>query len=70
LFVQDIRKNFDISEIDLEIRNIFDRIEKLLQAAQKYNREYPELNQIYPESASQGLSHLSTMLSPKVEAIK
>jgi hypothetical protein len=58
-----------ISEIDLEKGDIFDKIERLLRAAQKYTREYPELNQIYLDITSQGLSHLSTLLSRKMETI-
>ena len=58
-----------ISEIDLEKGDIFDKIERLLRAAQRYTREYPELNQIYLDMTSQGLSHLSVQLSRKMETI-
>ncbi len=58
-----------ISEIDLEKGDIFDKIERLLRAAQKYSKEYPELNQIYLDITSEGLSHLSVMLSRKMETI-
>jgi len=58
-----------ISEIDLEKGDIFDKIERLLRAAQKYTKEYPELNQIYLDITSQGLSHLSILLSRKMETI-
>jgi AcrR family transcriptional regulator len=58
-----------IAEIDLEKGDIFDKIERLLRAAQKYSKEYPELNQIYLDITSEGLSHLSVMLSRKMETI-
>jgi len=58
-----------ISEIDLEKGDVFDKIERLLRAAQKYSKEYPELNQIYLDITSEGLSHLSVMLSRKMETI-
>lgn len=58
-----------ISDINLQDGNLFDKIEKLLRAAQKYSKRYPELNQIYVDVTSEGLSHLSVMLSRKVETI-
>jgi AcrR family transcriptional regulator len=58
-----------ISEIDLVDGDIFDKIERLLRAAQKFSRNYPELNQIYLDITSEGLSHLSVMLSRKMETI-
>lgn len=58
-----------LSEVDLKKGDIYDKIERLLRAAQKYSREYPELNQIYLDLTSEGLSHLSVMLSRKMETI-
>jgi AcrR family transcriptional regulator len=58
-----------IFQIDLEEGDIFDKFEKLLRAAQKYSKKYPELNQIYVDVTSQGLAHLSVYLSRKVETI-
>jgi len=58
-----------LSEIDLEKGDIFDKIERLLRAAQKFSKKYPELNQIYLDITSEGLSHLSVMLSRKMETI-
>lgn len=58
-----------LAEVDLKAGDIFDKIERLLRAAQKYSREYPELNQIYVDISSEGLSHLSVMLSRKMETI-
>ncbi|MFZ5569519.1 MAG: TetR/AcrR family transcriptional regulator [Thermodesulfobacteriota bacterium] len=58
-----------LAEVDLNAGDIFDKIERLLRAAQQYSRKYPELNQIYVDIASEGLSHLSVMLSRKMESI-
>ncbi len=58
-----------ISEIDLVEGDIFDKIERLIRAAQRYSKEYPEINQIYLDMTSEGLSHLSEMLSKKMESI-
>jgi AcrR family transcriptional regulator len=58
-----------ISSVDLEHGNIFDKIELLLRMAQKYSRQYPELNQIYLDLTSEGLSHLSQKLSKQMESI-
>jgi AcrR family transcriptional regulator len=58
-----------ISQIDLEAGDIFDKFERLLRAAQKYSKKYPELNQIYVDITSQGMAHLSVMLSHKIETI-
>lgn len=53
----------------LSTGDFFDTIEELLRAAQKYAIEYPELNQIYLDLATEGLSHLSKRLSRTVESI-
>lgn len=58
-----------ISEIDLVEGDIFDKIERLVRAGQKFSKEYPEINQIYLDITSEGLSHLSEMLSRKMETI-
>ena len=58
-----------ISEIDLTEGDIFDKLERLVRAAQKFSKEYPEINQIYLDITSEGLTHLSEMLSKKMEAI-
>jgi len=58
-----------ISSIDLEQGNIFDKFEMLLRMAQKFSRKYSELNQIYLDLTSEGLSHLSKKLSKQVESI-
>ncbi len=58
-----------ISRIDLSKGNIFDKLEKLLRAAQEYSRNYPEINQIYLDISTEGLAHLSDKLSLKMESI-
>ncbi len=58
-----------ISGIDLETGDMFCKIEKLLKAAQRYSRNYPELHQIYLDITSEGLSHLSRQLSQRMESI-
>lgn len=58
-----------LDEVDLEAGDIYDKIERLLRAAQKYARAYPELNQIYLDITSEGLRHLSVLLSRKMETI-
>jgi len=58
-----------IAGVDLEHGDIFDKFEMLLRMAQKYSRKYPELNQIYLDLTSEGLSHLSQRLSKQMESI-
>jgi len=58
-----------ISSIDLEKGNIYDKIELLVRAAQQFSKSHPELIQIYLDSASAGLGHLSEKLSRQVESI-
>lgn len=58
-----------ISGVDLEQGDIFDKFEMLLRMAQKFSRKYPELNQIYLDLTSEGLSHLSQKLSKQMESI-
>jgi len=49
--------------------DIFHKIETLIRAVQKYARLHTELNQIYLDITSQGLSHLSSKLSNQLETI-
>jgi len=58
-----------ISSVDIEQGDIFDKFEMLLRMAQKFSRKYPELNQIYLDLTSEGLSHLSKRLSKQMESI-
>jgi AcrR family transcriptional regulator len=58
-----------ISRIDLSEGSIFDKLEKLLRAAQEYSRMYPEITHIYIDISTEGLSHLSERLSRKMETI-
>ncbi len=58
-----------LSKINLEEGDIFDKFEKIFQAVQTHARKYTEYNQIYLDMTSEGLSHLSSQLSKKMETI-
>jgi AcrR family transcriptional regulator len=55
--------------INIEEGDIFYILEKLLRASRYYAIKYPELNQIYLDITTQGLSKFSSRLSHKLEAI-
>jgi TetR/AcrR family transcriptional regulator len=52
-----------LDDIESTPGDIFQKIEKMVRAAQQYAREFPELHQIYLDMTSEGLSHLSRKLS-------
>ena len=58
-----------LKEVNAEEDNIFDAFEGLLRASQTYTLNYPELNQIYLDLTTQGLSFMSEKLSHKLESI-
>jgi len=58
-----------LEEIDRIPGDIFDKIEKMVRAAQAYARQFPELHQIYLDMTSEGLAHLSRKLSGKMETV-
>lgn len=58
-----------LEEIDRSPGDIFQKIEKMVRAAQTYARQFPELHQIYLDMTSEGLSHLSRKLSGKMETV-
>jgi AcrR family transcriptional regulator len=58
-----------IKEIDIDNSSTIDIFERLLLAARDYAISYPEFNQIYLDSTTQGLSNLSKKLSNKMESI-
>ncbi len=58
-----------LGDIERAPGDIFQKIEKMVRAAQRYAREFPELHQIYLDMTSEGLSHLSRKLSGKMETI-
>ncbi len=58
-----------IDEADAHTGDFFIKIERLIHVAGRYAKQYPELNQIYLDVASQGLSHLSEKLSMKIESV-
>ena len=50
--------------------DLFEKIEKILRAAQSYSRDHPAIIQIYLGSTGEeGLAHLSKELSQKIESI-
>lgn len=58
-----------LKHVDIDNENVFDVFEKLLRAAKDYAIRYPEMNQIYLDLTTQGLSSLSKKLSWKMESI-
>ncbi len=57
-----------LSSIDSENDDIFDVFDKLLRISKDYAIKYPEMNQIYLDLTTQGLSSLSEKLSWKMES--
>ena len=57
-----------LKNVNIEQDSIFDAFESLLRASQTYALNYPELNQIYLDLTTQGLSVLSEKLSHKLES--
>lgn len=58
-----------LKEIQLGRDNIFVILESLFRAARDYSKQYPEMNQIYLDATSQGLSGMSAKLSRQIEEI-
>ncbi|BBO68883.1 hypothetical protein DSCA_28130 [Desulfosarcina alkanivorans] len=58
-----------LDDIERAPGGIFLKIEKMVRAAQRYARDYPQLHQIYLDLTSEGLSHLSRKLSGRMESI-
>lgn len=56
-------------EIDFGDGDIFDKLERIVRAAQSFARDYPQLNQIYLCIASEQRAHLCANVSRKVETI-
>ena len=74
LFLTIIDKGFHLLENALQeaseqAEDIFELFEKLLRASRYYAVRYPELNQIYLDMTTQGLSSLSSKLSKQMESI-
>ncbi|MDM8516122.1 TetR/AcrR family transcriptional regulator [Desulfobacterales bacterium HSG16] len=74
LFLEIIDRGYKIIEevfekIESKPADVFEKIEQLLRAAQAYSKQYPELIQIYLDMTSEGLSHLSSKLSGKLETV-
>ncbi|SHK24223.1 TetR/AcrR family transcriptional regulator [Paramaledivibacter caminithermalis] len=58
-----------LKEVNIEDGDIFGMFEQLLRIAHNYATTYPEMNQIYLDITTQGLSSLSNRLSHKLEEI-
>lgn len=74
LFLTIVDKGFLlIEEVITDIKNtsggIFEKLEKLFLEAREYAIKYPEMNQVYIDLTTQGLSNLSNRLSNKLETI-
>lgn len=74
LFLTIVDKGFHLLEtalnkINVEEENIFDAFEKLLRISRDYAINYPEMNQIYLDLTTQGLSSLSSKLSRQMESV-
>ena len=74
LFLTAVDKGFHLlemalKEVDVESGDLLAAFEKMLRAARHYAINYPELNQIYLDATTQGLSELSSKLSKQLESI-
>jgi TetR/AcrR family transcriptional regulator len=74
LFLTALNKGFGLLEgvlknIDMNEGDLFDILEKLFRAAHDYAIQYPEINQMYLDLTTQGLSSFSHKLSHKMESI-
>lgn len=58
-----------LSEARTKQTDIFELLEELLAASREYAARYPELNQIYLDLTTQGLSQMASRLSNKLETV-
>lgn len=58
-----------LKEVKAEDGDVFEIIERLFRITREYIRNYPEMNQIYLDFSTQGLSSLSKKLSKQMEFI-
>lgn len=58
-----------INNINIVEEDIFSKLEKLFRTTREYAIKYPEMNQIYLDLTTQGLSGLANRLSTKLESI-
>lgn len=58
-----------LEEVHMEEGDIFEAIERLFRVTRDYAKKYPEMNQIYLDLSTQGLSSLSSRLSRQMESI-
>lgn len=74
LFLTIIEYGHDIlikafSEVDFEQEDHFQIFEDLLRITKKYAIDFPEMNQIYLDLSTQGMSHLADRLTLELEDI-
>ncbi len=58
-----------LSEVDIKQDDHFKIFEDLLRISKKYAIDYPEMNQIYLDLSTQGMSHLADRLTQELEDI-
>lgn len=58
-----------LKEVNHEDGNCFDVIERLFKVTRNYAENYPEMNQIYLDLSTQGLTDISDKLSIQMETI-
>lgn len=58
-----------LNEVRANYTDIFEMLAGLLAASREYALRYPELNQIYLDLTTQGLSQMASRLSNKLESI-
>jgi TetR/AcrR family transcriptional regulator len=58
-----------LNEVRVKHTDIFEMLAGLLAASREYALRYPELNQIYLDLTTQGLSQMASRLSNKIESI-
>lgn len=58
-----------LKEVKAEEGEVFEIIERLFRITREYTINYPEMNQIYLDFSTQGLSSLSGKLSKQMESI-
>ena len=58
-----------LEEVHVDEGDIFEIIERLFRITREYAENYPEMNQLYLDLSTQGLSGLSSRLSCQMESI-
>jgi AcrR family transcriptional regulator len=74
LFLAIVNKAYDLLEkalgdVAAENTELYGLLEGMLRASREYAEKYPELNQVYLDLSTQGLSQMAGRLSNKIESI-